>query len=285
MEKRVTIDAFSVVLVTVTMANPFCQYPPVLSPRTTLKAFFYMSNFPAISEQQYIQESEFPQLKRTVSARELHKFLIVGRQFNGWIIGRVESYGFLENIDYIRRGVPNGTGYDYHVSIDMAKELAMVERNDKGREVRKYFIECENKLKTTEPITDPLLQLAHAVMTAQGIIQDQSQKLLIAEPKAAALDLISDSTDSRCIRDTAKELKIRPSRLTDYLLEHRWIYRQSRTDEKLGKAMAFQHRIDQGLIKHCSVALTIKGQTTLATSVEITGKGLAKLALIFSGDK
>ena len=132
---------------------------------------------------------------------------------------------------------------------------------------------------------NPLLQLAHAVMTAQGIIQDQSQKLLIAEPKAAALDLISDSSDSRCIRDTAKELQIKPSILTKYLLEHRWVYRQSRDDAKLGKAMAFQHRIDQGLIKHCLVPVTVRGQTKLATSVEITGKGLAKLAIIFAEKK
>ena len=140
--------------------------------------------------------------------------------------------------------------------------------------------ELENK----QP-ENPLLQLAHAVMTAQGIIQDQSQKLLIAEPKAAALDLISDSSDSRCIRDTAKELQIKPSILTKYLLEHRWVYRQSRDDAKLGKAMAFQHRIDQGLIKHCLVPVTVRGQTKLATSVEITGKGLAKLAIIFAEKK
>lgn len=137
--------------------------------------------------------------------------------------------------------------------------------------------ELENK-----QLENPLLQLAHAVMTAQSIIQNQSQKLLIAEPKAAALDLISDSSDSRCIRDTAKELQIKPCMLTKYLLDNRWIYRKSRDEAKLGKAMAFQHRIDQGLIKHCSVAVTVKGQTKLATSVEITGKGLAKLAVIFT---
>jgi len=130
----------------------------------------------------------------------------------------------------------------------------------------------------------PLLQLANAVLTAQAIIQDQSQKLLIAEPKAAALDLIAGSDDSRCIRDTAKELKIKPSCLTQYLLANRWIYRQSREDDKLGKVMAYQHRIDQGLIEHCSVVIEQKGQTKLATSVKITGKGFAKLSLEFSGE-
>jgi len=141
----------------------------------------------------------------------------------------------------------------------------------------------ELEQKQAQP-ESPLLQLANAVLTAQAIIADQSQKLLIAEPKAAALDLIAGSDDSRCIRDTAKELKIKPSRLTQYLLANRWIYRQSREDDKLGKVMAYQHRIDQGLIEHCSVVIEQKGQTKLATSVKITGKGFAKLSLEFTGE-
>lgn len=141
--------------------------------------------------------------------------------------------------------------------------------------------ELETQVKQPE---NPLIQLANAVMTAQAIINDQSQKLLIAEPKAAALDLISGSDDSRCIRDTAKELKINPSTLTAYLLGNGWIYRQTRDDAKLGKVMAYQHRIDQGLIEHCSVVIEQKGQTKLATSVKITGKGFAKLSLCFSSN-
>jgi phage antirepressor YoqD-like protein len=152
--------------------------------------------------------------------------------------------------------------------------------------LRLKIIQRWNELeqKQSQP-ESPLLQLANAVLTAQAIIADQSQKLLIAEPKAAALDLIAGSDDSRCIRDTAKDLKIKPSRLTQYLLANRWIYRQSRDDAKLGKVMAYQHRIDQGLIEHCSVVIEKKGQTKLATSVKITGKGFAKLSLEFSGEK
>ena len=149
------------------------------------------------------------------------------------------------------------------------------------QKIIKRWQELEQKQSQPE---NPLLQLANAVLTAQSIIADQSQKLLIAEPKAAALDLIAGSDDSRCIRDTAKDLKIKPSRLTQYLLANSWIYRQSRDDAKLGKVMAYQHRIDQGLIEHCSVVIEQKGQTKLATSVKITGKGFAKLSIVFSGE-
>ncbi len=142
--------------------------------------------------------------------------------------------------------------------------------------------ELERQERENKQPENPLIQLANAVITAQAIIQDQSQKLLIAEPKAAALDLISSSNDSRCIRDTAKELKLKPSILTKYLIENRWIYRQSCDNGKLGKIMAYQQRIDQGLIEHCSVVIEQKGQSKLATNVKITGKGFARLATTFA---
>ena len=93
---------------------------------------------------------------QTVNARELHAFLGVGKDFSTWIKTRIAKYGFEENTDYIiveNLSSPNlGSSksrqqklLDYYISIDMAKELAMVENNDKGREARKYFIECSNK--------------------------------------------------------------------------------------------------------------------------------------------
>lgn len=176
--------------------------------------------------------------------------------------------------------IHNGNKYTEYL-FNKRDSLILVAQN--SPEFTAAIVDRWQELENKQP-ENPLLQLAHAVMTAQGIIQDQSQKLLIAEPKAAALDLISGSDDSRCIRDTAKELKIRPSTLTNYLIENRWIYRQSRDDERIGKVMAYQHRIDQGLIEHCSVVIEQKGQTKLATSVKITGKGFAKLSVVFAGE-
>ena len=90
----------------------------------------------------------------TVNARELHLFLESKQDFSTWIKKRIKDYGFLENQDYIllhkkMEQEENSHGgsnkVEYYISLDMAKELAMVERNDKGREARKYFIECEKK--------------------------------------------------------------------------------------------------------------------------------------------
>lgn len=88
----------------------------------------------------------------TVNARELHEFLEVKTKFATWVSNRVEKYGFVENTDFvaISKNLENGGRLiEYHISLDMAKELCMVENNEKGREARRYFIECEKKLKET----------------------------------------------------------------------------------------------------------------------------------------
>ena len=89
----------------------------------------------------------------TVSARELHAFLEVGRDFSNWVKGRISEYDFVENQDFVvfaKIGEnPNGgrPSQEYYITLDMAKELSMVERNEKGKQARKYFIECEKRLK------------------------------------------------------------------------------------------------------------------------------------------
>ena len=90
----------------------------------------------------------------TVSARELHSFLESRQDFSTWIKNRISEYDFVEHQDFItapqKYGTANGgyaTRNEYYVTLDMAKELSMVERNEKGKQARKYFIECEKKLK------------------------------------------------------------------------------------------------------------------------------------------
>ena len=89
----------------------------------------------------------------TVSARELHAFLEVTTKFADWIKNRINEYDFVENQDFISfsENLEKPTGgrpsQEYYITLDMAKELSMVERNDKGKQARRYFIECEKKLK------------------------------------------------------------------------------------------------------------------------------------------
>lgn len=93
------------------------------------------------------------------NARDLHAFLGVKKVFAAWITNRISEYEFIENQDYIllsnlgkqTSGRGGHNRKDYHLTLDTAKELAMVERNEKGRQIRRYFIECEKKLRSMQP--------------------------------------------------------------------------------------------------------------------------------------
>lgn len=92
---------------------------------------------------------------QTVSARDLHGFLEVGKDFSTWIKDRISGFGFQEGQDFVTaaRSPISGSGNrgastEYFLTLDMAKELAMVERNDRGRQARRYFIACERQLRT-----------------------------------------------------------------------------------------------------------------------------------------
>ena len=105
---------------------------------------------------------EDSQQKYVVNARELHGFLESGRQFANWIQERIEKYGFSDGADYtsfnkiVKRGTGGGTTRtEYLLTLDSAKEIAMVENNEKGRQVRRYFIACEERLKEIAKHTYP----------------------------------------------------------------------------------------------------------------------------------
>ena len=144
---------------------------------------------------------------QTVNARELHAFLESKQKFTTWIQKRIEDYGFTEGMDFVRTELPAGyaagssgggladilssqksealktSTYDfgqqgrieYSITLDMAKELAMVERNEKGRQARRYFIECEKQLrqvKTTPAEFQPSISYV-AEMRKQAELLDR----------------------------------------------------------------------------------------------------------------
>lgn len=91
---------------------------------------------------------------QVVNARDLHQFLESKQDFSDWIKRRIEDYGFIENEDFVllhknmgQKGRGGHNRKDYAISLDMAKELSMVERNEKGRQARRYFILKEKELK------------------------------------------------------------------------------------------------------------------------------------------
>lgn len=88
----------------------------------------------------------------SVNAREIYKIINSEQEFANWIKNRISHYNFIEKQDYIielvyTKGRPRK---EYYITLDMAKELCMVENNEKGRQARRYFIECEKRLKNLE---------------------------------------------------------------------------------------------------------------------------------------
>ena len=86
------------------------------------------------------------------NARELHAYLEIGKEYANWIKDRINEYGFIQDEDYLviterTNGRPRK---EYHITLDMGKELGMVERNERGRQIRQYFIRCERTLKTLQ---------------------------------------------------------------------------------------------------------------------------------------
>lgn len=112
-----------------------------------------------------------------ILARDLHFFIDAKRQFANWINERIENYDFIENQDYIielvyTKGRPRK---EYYITLDMAKELCMVENNEKGRQARRYFIECEKRLKNLEQ--EQMQKLAfHQSLGYKSQLKQQKEK-------------------------------------------------------------------------------------------------------------
>ena len=119
---------------------------------------------------------------------------------------------------------------EYHITLDMAKELAMVERTEKGKQARQYFIECERKLRETQAKLAPKTYV-EALRTLADEVEaheQTKQTLAIAEPKAQYFDKLVERNLLTNFTTTAKEFGIKRKDLIDYLLDNGYIYRDQR---------------------------------------------------------
>lgn len=161
--------------------------------------------------------------KNVVSARELHVFLESKQEFTNWINNRINKYEFIENQDYTtfdkiikREDNPNlGTKRkEYAINLDMAKELAMVEGNRKGKMARQYFIECEKRyreqIQTKIDLSDPnhVLRITQEWANEYNLRIAAEQKIKVLEPKAELMDKVMDMGDMVDIGQAAKILKL-----------------------------------------------------------------------------
>lgn len=171
---------------------------------------------------------------QVVSARELHKFLESKQEFANWIKNRIDKYGFVENQDFevFDNFINNPNGgrplKEYALTLDMARELAMVEGNEKGKQARRYFIECEKLAKQLMNTQQPALplknQLQLDILNSAGdenqvlhaLLEYEKQYVKPLEldneamkPKAEFYDIVADSTDTFTMNEVAKNVNIK----------------------------------------------------------------------------
>lgn len=120
--------------------------------------------------------------EKVIKARELHEQLLVGKVFAAWIQERIEKYGFIENEDFfpISEKTNGRPKTDYILTLDVAKEIAMVQNNEQGRAIRKYFIEVEKRFRQQskpQSVEDLIILQANSMKELKQRVEQQTQEL------------------------------------------------------------------------------------------------------------
>ena len=218
----------------------------------------------------------------TVSGRELHEALEVKTAYKDWF-PRMCEYGFSEGKDYCsflsdrsdgKAGKPRT---DHQLTIPMAKELCMLQRTDKGKQMRQYFIAVEEQWNSPDAIMARALQLSNAKLKEMQItVSALTVENQIMKPKAEYFDELVDRNLLTGIRETAGELGVKQNQFVAFLLEKKYMYR-----DKKGRLTAYAKPLADGLFerKECMNEKTQwKGTQDL-----VTPKGRETFRLLMVG--
>lgn len=212
----------------------------------------------------------------TVSARELHEFLEVETPYHKWF-PRMCEYGFSEGIDFwtfLSESTGGRPAQDAQLTIDMAKEVCMLQRNDKGKQARQYFIQLEKDWNSPEKVMARALRIADErikVLSAENAALTVDNTIM--KPKAEYFDELVDRNLLTNFRETAKQLEIKERDFVRFLIDKKYIYR-----DKKGKLMPYADK-NNGLfeVKEC---FNEKTQWS-GTQTLITPKGRETFRLLY----
>lgn len=191
----------------------------------------------------------YTQDEPTVSGRELHEFLEIKTKYKDWF-PRMKEYGFTENQDFTlvaqKRATNNPKNpyteiIDHQITIPMAKEICMIQRSEKGKQARQYFLAIEKAWNTPEMVMSRALKMAEYRINH---LEAENSKLLVAnttmQPKAEYFDELVDRNLLTNFRDTAKELKVQEKLFIQFLLDKKYIYR-----DRKGRIKPYAEKNDQ----------------------------------------
>ena len=207
----------------------------------------------------------------TVSARDLHEFLDVSTEYRHWF-PRMCEYGFIEGQDFrsfLTESIGGRPAQDAQLTIEMAKEICMLQRNERGKQARQYFIQLEKDWNSPEKVMARALQIADQKL---HMLEAQVEK---DRPKVLFADAVATAHTSILIGERAKLLKqngvdMGQNRLFDWMRKHGYLIARKGTDYN----MPTQKSMELGLmeIKETSIS-NPDGSIRINKTPKITGKG------------
>ena len=207
----------------------------------------------------------------TVLARDLHKFLEVKTAYKDWF-PRMCEYGFTEGIDFcsfLSESTGGRPAQDAQLTIDMAKELCMLQRNERGKQARQYFIQLEKDWNSPEKI------MARALHIADKKLHILEAKVEQDKPKVLFADAVATAQTSILIGELAKILKqngvdIGQNRFFEWMRENGFLIQRKGSDYN----MPTQKAMEQGLFEIKETAITHSdGHISVNKTTKVTGKG------------
>lgn len=207
----------------------------------------------------------------TVSGRELHGFLEVATPYDKWF-PRMAEYGFIEQVDFstfLSESTGGRPATDHQLTIEMSKEIAMIQRNEKGKQARQYFIALEKQWNTPEAV------MARALKMAETTIKTLQTTVIEQRPKVIFADAVSASKTSILVGDMAKLLKqngvdMGASRFFSWLRDNGFLIKRKGTDWNMPTQKSMELQLFE--IKETSIAHS-DGHTSISRTPKITGKG------------
>lgn len=219
---------------------------------------------------------------KEVNARDLHAFLGNKRDFSTWIKDRIKSYDFIEGVDFqsfteiVEREVGATTRIEYVLSVDMAKELSMLEGNDRGKQARQYFIACENMARTfleqkTREQQKQIESITANNMELHNRITAQQPAVIFAESVASSSDTIRMDDLAKLI--TQNGYMINRNELFAWMVKNGYLLKKPR---RIGRKLVNDYSPSQEGVRlrlfHLH-AEHIKGLNCMRYTCKVTGKG------------
>lgn len=217
-----------------------------------------------------------------VNGRELHEALEIKTPYTQWF-ERMKEYGFVENIDYCtvsqKCEIANG-GFqekiNHAIKLDMAKEIAMIQRNEQGKKIRQYFIQVEKDFNSPEKIMARALKIADGKINILTLENKEQKQLIEAQkPKVLFANSVETSKTSVLIGELAKIIKqngydIGQNRLFDWLRNNNYLISRKGTDYNMPTQKSMELELFE--IKETSVTHA-DGHVTVSKTPKVTGKG------------